>query len=377
MAEVAGLYGRFGVRIPPFGSGWVSVRCFTGRHPDRHPSARVNAGNGCYRCFTCAVGGGVLEALQLLGVDLQEAVRLAVEYGILEERPQRHPRPALPGIAYRAIAAVEAPAGNSTPLDYDTPPVRVGVAQERSWRYDDADGNPVGRVRRLDLTDGQKRIWQERPDGDGWAAGLNGTLLPLYRLPAVLEHAKRGERIIIVEGEKAVDGLERIGLFATTNAGGAGKWRLQHTEALRRAQVVAIADCDLPGREHALSLTGELVGAGVRCAMPVELDAERDDGYDIYDHLMLQARRVRADDPALEVDAVRERLRNHVEQLLRGSPPATFEALGRRQELDRHRGGHHMPGTTAILDCRRCNTLRVHRLAAGLAYCPCGAHRAP
>lgn len=383
MADVAGMYRRFGVRVPPLGDGWVSVRCFSGRHDDRHPSARVHLSSGGFRCLTCHARGGALDALELLGVtDRNEAARIAVEYGILEPaqaKRRRRDRPMLAGVRtaartelkQREREQVESSAvGIGGTVDYDALPAGPGVRLERSWVYVDEHGAPVGRVRRLDLADGDKRIWAERPDGDGWTPGLAGVLLPLYRLPEVIERARRGERVLLVEGEKAVDALDRLGLFATTNPGGAGKWRAEHTAALAGATVLAIADCDLAGREHALRVSGELAAAGVRVLDPLDLDEHATNGFDVVDYLAELAATVRAVAPDTDV---RVRLRDHLERELRRPLPADSTRLARRLEQVRFRAGDG--GGKTLLECGRCDCERVHLLRAGFAFCPCGAHR--
>jgi putative DNA primase/helicase len=70
----------------------------------------------------------------------------------------------------------------------------------------------------------------------------------------------------IVEGEKDVLALRRIELPATTNAGGAGKWREDYTEQLRAAGVrsaVILPDHDEPGRAHALAVARSCHAAGL------------------------------------------------------------------------------------------------------------------
>lgn len=369
MPDVTGLYRRFGVRLPELGDGWASTRCFSGAHQDRHPSARVHLRAGTFRCFACGARGGVLDALQLLGVyDRDEARRLAADYGILEP-PRRQAPPA--AAAERKPAS--APVVIGGPIDYDRLPAGPSVVQERAWTYTDAHGVPVGRVRRFDLADGTKRIWQERRDGDGWAAGLAGVRLPLYRLPQVLERATAGERVLVVEGEKAVDALDRLGLFATTCAGGAGKWRDEHSAALAGASVVVIADCDPAGRSHALDVTSRLLQAAVRVLDPLDLDELADDGSDVVDHLAALADTIRAVTPQITPTELRASLRDHLERTLRRQLPADSGSLQRRRERVRYRTE---PGGRAILDCGRCGQERVHRVSHGLAFCPCGSHRA-
>lgn len=378
--DVRGMYAHYGVRLPRLGEGWVSVRCFSGRHADRHPSARVHLRSGGFRCFTCHIRGGALDALDLLGVgDRNEAAKIAVEYGILEpaQAKRRHcvvasvaagARPAAPVAKETARSAVEL----GGRIDYAALPSGPAVVLDRAWTYVDARGVPLGRVRRLDLKDGEKRIWAERPEGDGWKPGLAGVALPLYRLPDVLARARHGERVLLVEGEKAVDALDRLGLFATTNPGGAGKWREQHSEALAGATALAIADCDLPGRLHALDVSLDLDAHGVHVLEPYDVDPLVQNGFDVVDQLAGVAETVRAVTPELSEVELRERLRAYLERELDRQLPADPTRLARRRERVRFEaeGGVEK----ALLRCERCADERVHRLAAGLAFCPCGHH---
>jgi hypothetical protein len=69
----------------------------------------------------------------------------------------------------------------------------------------------------------------------------------LYRLPAVLQVVAAGETVYVVEGEKDVHALERAGVVATTNLGGAaGAWLDSYTETLAGCRVVVVADRDGP-----------------------------------------------------------------------------------------------------------------------------------
>lgn len=105
-----------------------------------------------------------------------------------------------------------------------------------------------------------KDFRQRRPDGSGgWTYKLNGARRVPYRLPELLA-APPSETVFIVEGEKDADRLTSLGLVATTNAGGAGKWRDEFGEALRGRRVVIIPDNDEPGREHAARVARSLRG---------------------------------------------------------------------------------------------------------------------
>src|SRR5262249_44233575 len=70
-----------------------------------------------------------------------------------------------------------------------------------------------------------KSFSQRRPNGEGgFIHDLAGVRRVLYRLPDLLRSATE-QPIFICEGEKDADALALLGLVATTNSGGAGKWR--------------------------------------------------------------------------------------------------------------------------------------------------------
>ena len=118
----------------------------------------------------------------------------------------------------------------------------------KSYDYTDAAGKPLFQSVRFDPKDFRQR----RPDGNGgWIWNMTGVDRVLYRLPSVIEAAKAGQVIYTAEGEKDCDALAALGLCATCNPGGAGKWQTSYSETLTGAQVIIIADKDEPGRKHA------------------------------------------------------------------------------------------------------------------------------
>jgi len=105
-----------------------------------------------------------------------------------------------------------------------------------------------------------KGFRQRRPDGTGgWHWSLDGTRRVPYRLPELLA-ADPAAMVYVVEGEKDADRLASLGLVATTNAMGAGKWRAEYSESLRGRHVVILPDNDDPGRKHAEGVAASLGG---------------------------------------------------------------------------------------------------------------------
>jgi AAA domain len=123
-------------------------------------------------------------------------------------------------------------------------------------RYDyvDEEGGLLFQVERLVPKGFRQRV----PDGDGWAYNLNGTRRVLFRLPAVRAAIEADDWVFVVEGEKDVETLERLGKVATTSPGGAGKWRTEYVESLRGAKVVVIVDNDEVGIRHGLAVACSL-----------------------------------------------------------------------------------------------------------------------
>lgn len=129
-----------------------------------------------------------------------------------------------------------------------------------AYRYESKDGTLLYEAVRFEPKDFRQR----RPDGKGghtW--NLNGTSRVLYRLPALQGQGT----VIVVEGEKDTDNAWGIGLAATCNSGGAGKWRKEYSEQLRDAGckiAVIIPDNDPQGRKHAGDVAASLLAAGIR-----------------------------------------------------------------------------------------------------------------
>lgn len=148
------------------------------------------------------------------------------------------------------------------------------------YRYVGEDGTHLFDVCRSATKDFRQR----RPDAtqaSGWRWNLDGVRRVLYRLPSVLAAVADAKTIYVCEGEKDVHALEAAGHVATCNPGGAGKWRDEHTAALRgAAKVIVVADRDEPGMRHARQVEAALTAAGVGVLL-----VEPAQGKDAADHL--------------------------------------------------------------------------------------------
>jgi putative DNA primase/helicase len=185
------------------------IRFLCPAHEDTNPSARWNATKQTWFCDACKTGGGWRDLAGRLDI------------------------------------------ANSDQL---SPTDRTIVA---TYAYHDAEGKVLYEVVRWS----PKAFACRRPDGpSGWSWDLQGVDCVLYRLPALLAAVAAGDPVFIVEGEKDADALAALGLAATTNSGGAGKWRPDYCAALAGAPVIVLPDNDKPGRAHAEAIARCLAG---------------------------------------------------------------------------------------------------------------------
>lgn len=120
------------------------------------------------------------------------------------------------------------------------------------YPYRDAEGHLLYQVLRYE----PKGFRQRRPDGrGGWVWSMQGVERVPYMLPEILAS---DDVIFIVEGEKDVHTLRAHGYLATTNAGGAGKWRSEWTHFFSMRRVILIPDMDEPGFDHINEIGAQL-----------------------------------------------------------------------------------------------------------------------
>lgn len=115
------------------------------------------------------------------------------------------------------------------------------------YPYHDEDGSLLYEVVRFE----PKGFAQRRPDGNGGHSwGLNGQRRVPYGLPELLA-APADALVFVAEGEKDIHTLRHLGLTATCNPGGAGKWQPDFNKYFAGRDVVVLADNDGPGLAHA------------------------------------------------------------------------------------------------------------------------------
>ena len=257
-------------RVKRNGSGFIA-RCPA--HPDREPSLSVSEGDDGRVLVKCHAGCSTEAIVQAAGLELRDLFPAQTE-------------------ARRTIATT-----------YD---------------YVDARGELLYQAVRFQ----PKGFAQRRPDENGYSWRLGDVERVLYRLPRVLEAAQAGETVFVVEGEKDVEVLEALGLVATCNAMGAGKWRDEYAEALRGAgRVVVIPDDDDAGRAHAVEVARSLEGI-VDDVRLVELWPNGSSGKDVSDWAATQSDAEREQAAALLAEIVERSPKFSI------PPPIALEAGG-------------------------------------------------
>lgn len=229
-----------------------NVHCPVATHADRNPSFSVRAGETASVVVHCHGGCS------------QEQV-----FAALRER-------GLWGAGLADVADFREPS-RQVQRPAQRAEDKVQRRQVATYDYSGDDGLRY-QVVRFDPKDFRQR----RPDGQGgWIWNLDG----VERIPYGLHELRAAPPEAIVfslEGEKDCDAFAALGLVATTNAGGAGKWDASFGEYLAARHVVVIPDNDDVGRSHAQAVAASVApyAASVRVLSLPGLSAKGEDASD-------------------------------------------------------------------------------------------------
>lgn len=201
----------------PTGKGW-SARCPA--HEDRRASLSVSEGDNGGAVLHCHAGCEPAAVVAAMGLTLADLM------------PAR---------------------GN--PMQSKLPHVNGKSRIVAQYDYRDEHGNVLFQAVRYEPKDFRQR--RPKPGG-GWEWSVKVVRLVPYRLPELL--AEPARIVVVAEGEKDCDNLAGIGVLATCNAGGAGKWTAEHSAFLRGRRVIILSDNDEAGRNHAQQVAQSLHG---------------------------------------------------------------------------------------------------------------------
>lgn len=188
----------------------------------------------CNRCFSSKNGDGIAALQWLTGMGFREALAAINEQLGLNGRVHR---------------------SNGHQASANGKPRIIGTYDYRAEK-----GQLLYQVVRFDPKDFRQR--RPKPGG-GWQWSVKGMRVVPYRLPELLA-ADPAELVLVCEGEKDVDRLTRLGLVATCNVGGAGKWRPEYNQHFSGRRVAVLPDNDDPGRKHAHEVAQNLHAVAAR-----------------------------------------------------------------------------------------------------------------
>ncbi|MBG0789657.1 MAG: AAA family ATPase [Desulfovibrionaceae bacterium] len=224
-------------------AGGDEIKTLCPFHDDSQPSFYANVQNGQFYCQGCGEHGDVFTLYQRLHqMDFKTAlealgkmVGLSNGNGTGEKASKKREQ---------ARAVME----NCT-VRYDY------LGQEGNYRFSVLRFEESGKDKTF-------RQWHYDFQTESWIQNVQGvTLIPYH-----LNEIANAETVYIVEGEKDVDNLAGLGIVATCNPQGAGKWRDEYSLYLKGKRVVILPDNDEPGRSHAEDVKQKLLShvAGVR-----------------------------------------------------------------------------------------------------------------
>lgn len=137
---------------------------------------------------------------------------------------------------------------------------KQGKPEPKIYQYFNADGSLAYEVCRFPPKEFRQR--HRSPDGLKWIWNMTG----VKRIPYRLNQLSGVETVVVVEGEKDADRLWLDGIPATTNVGGAMKWKAPETLALKKTgvkRVVILPDNDAAGANHAEEVAARCKAAGM------------------------------------------------------------------------------------------------------------------
>jgi hypothetical protein len=210
----------------------------------------INTKKGVWHCRGCAKGGDVIELVEHIdGIDFVAACTALTG----------EPPPKANGKNHRfALKQVV-----TATFEYQDENGAVVYIIERVEYQAASNGSSI-------LTESgkpKKSFRQRRPHpahpGE-WIWNVDGVAKIAYRLPELIEAVASTHPIFIVEGEGKVDALREIGIAATCNPGGAGKWLPEFNQYLRGADVMLLPDNDEPGWRHINEIGASLAGVAGR-----------------------------------------------------------------------------------------------------------------
>jgi hypothetical protein len=210
--------GKIEVEADESGNAWMAI---CPKHSDTNPSLCIDPEKGLYNCFGCGFKGQLWDQTKR-GINSQPD---------------------------------DPPDDSSEPDDLDL----LLTNPTATYDYCNAHGGLLYQLLKYPAPPPKNKTFrQRRPNSKGgWIWDLEGMPKVLYRLRELNEGE---DPVFIVEGEKDVESLRALGLTATTNPMGAGKWSSVYDRYLGGRNVIILPDNDDVGKNHAKQVSRSLKG---------------------------------------------------------------------------------------------------------------------
>ncbi len=211
-------------QVRPSGDGFVAL---CPAHGDKHHSLSIHE-KGDHILVKCFIGCTTQNIVSAIGMEMKD----------LFVNPS--------GNGSKPVAQAKSP-----------------VVKETVWEIKDPDGKVVAEHIRLDHEDGSKSfVWKR--EGKKGLDGLSTSALPLYGIDRLMTAASDTD-IIICEGEKAADAVQklgRMGLGTVTGASGSPSPDSLTPLVGFTGKVYLWPDHDEPGRKHMEKVAAALYALG-------------------------------------------------------------------------------------------------------------------
>jgi 5S rRNA maturation endonuclease (ribonuclease M5) len=137
----------------------------------------------------------------------------------------------------------------------DNPDEQHKIVSWRKYNYTDVAGGQKLQKNIGVLDNGEKiAVWKRHENGE-YVKGLNGFTPTIYHA----ENLTKSDKIYIVEGEKDVSTMEKLGTFAVCSPHGSN-WNAEYAHLFTDKTVIVITDNDPPGRKYGRNIAENLAG---------------------------------------------------------------------------------------------------------------------
>lgn len=306
--RVRKFFAGLGITLLPSRSNEAPARCFaasgTHRRGDRTPSTSVNVSTGAWLCHGCGARGGPYDAALLRGHSPRSAMELLAATGLVDRRQHGRRSTTAPQPDHQRPNAMR-PDTRRLFTTTEDQVARWVEALNRSRqvleRLKAQRGISPSVLERFQIGTDGSRITIPTRNAQGqlvgvlrWSPFHHGTVPKMLAVPGSRrelfpppEHLP-APTLVLCEGEPDALAAHTAGIQAVAIPG-AGGWRSAWASRFADRRVLVTLDCDNEGRNAARLIARDLTRTAAELTV-VDLDPDRDDGYDLTNHLLADRR---------------------------------------------------------------------------------------